>query len=293
MEYIKKIVAAWEKQYGQIMFSGSEYITAKDIFKDFIGRSFLLDTFKGSFKNVNFLDYPIKRNLRIPCSKFFKQLSKDDEIFLFIKDKDTIKIQNEIPDDDTKTLSLKADSEKELLEIIAKLTRENLKLRETNADLFEYKDRLDKYENMQKIFKDEKTMEDWLENNIHVAVPDLDVIDRQYIIKWDDGHFNKIDLLCVDRTTRELVIVENKIAGRDKTVITQYAKYRAWAKHHLDELNEKYKDKNLKATENLRVVIITDKIDESLEITCKDENIPLIYIDGGVIFEEIVPYNNF
>ncbi|MDR1316011.1 MAG: hypothetical protein LBK13_03975 [Spirochaetales bacterium] len=87
--------------------------------------------------------------------------------------------------------------------------------------------------------------------------------------------------------------MENKIAGRDKTVITQYAKYKAWAKHHLDELNEKYKDKNLKATKNLKVVIITDKIDESLEITCKDENIPLIYIDGGVIFEEIVPYSNF
>ncbi|MDR2746337.1 MAG: hypothetical protein LBB77_02720 [Treponema sp.] len=123
--------------------------------------------------------------------------------------------------------------------------------------------------------------------------PAIAALRELYTIKWDDGHSNRIDLLCLDRTTRELVIVENKISGRNKTVITQYAKYKAWAKHHLDELNEKYKDKNLKATENLKVVIITDTTDGSMEITCKDENIPLIYIDGGVIFEEIVSYNNY
>jgi hypothetical protein len=39
-------------------------------------------------------------------------------------------------------------SELELLEIIAKLTKDNQQLRETNAELFTYKERIDKYENL-------------------------------------------------------------------------------------------------------------------------------------------------
>ena len=84
MKYMKKIMASWEIKHGQIMFSGNEYIDAKDMLKDFAGRSFSLEALNGQYKNVNILDYPIKRNLRISCAKFFKQLPQDMEIFINI-----------------------------------------------------------------------------------------------------------------------------------------------------------------------------------------------------------------
>jgi hypothetical protein len=145
---------------------------------------------------------------------------------------------------------------------------------------------------LQKIFDDEKFMEDWLERNIHKAIADLDVIDRQLTITRPDLKANRMDLLCLDRTTRKLVIVENKVKGNKKTIDTQYLKYRAWAGQNIDKINDKYKNHNLKATEIFKFVIITDTIDDSFESMCRYEKIPLILIDGGVIFEEIVSYNN-
>lgn len=55
-------------------------------------------------------------------------------------------------------------------------------------------------------------------------------------------------------------------------------------------INEKYKDKNIKASENFKFVIIADTTDERLEAICEDNKIALVQIDGGVIFEEIIPY---
>ena len=49
-------------------------------------------------------------------------------------------------------------------------------------------------------------------------------------------------------------------------------------------------DTFLKATENFKFVIITDTTDIRLEAICEDNKIALILIDGGVIFEELVPY---
>jgi len=87
-----------------------------------------------------------------------------------------------------------------------------------------------------------------------------------------------------------LVIVENKVRGRHRKVATQFLIYSAWVKRNLDKINEKYEDKNLKATEHFKFVIITDTTDERLEAICEDSGIALILIDGGVILEEIVPY---
>jgi len=141
------------------------------------------------------------------------------------------------------------------------------------------------------IFEDEKFMEDWLERNIHKAIANLEIIDRQIVITWNETFMrNKPDFFCLDKTTRELVIVENKVRGRHRKVETQFLTYRAWVKRNLDKINEKYKDKNLKATKNFKFVIITDTTDERLEAVCEDNKIALILIDGGVIFEEIIPY---
>jgi hypothetical protein len=294
MDYIQKKIAPWEIKYGQIMFSGENNLKARDIFKEFFGKSFILETYKGHFDEIHFNEKSSDLWVRLSCSQFFKNLSQSEQFYIYVKDDKTITISKTEPNDkknQSQNLQKKF-TELELLELIAKLTNENQQLRETNSVLFPYKERIDKYENLQKIFNDEKFMEDWLVRNIHKAIADLDVIDRQPTITWPDLKTNRMDLLCLDRTTKELVIVENKVKGNKKTIDTQYLKYRAWAGENLDKINEKYKNQKLKATENFKFVIITDTIDDSFESMCRYEKIPLILIDGGVIFEEIVPYNN-
>jgi|GEM_PF-2930330 len=292
MECIEKKIAPWEIKHGQIALSGANNIKAREMFKAFFGKTFNLETFKGIFTNIHFNEKSSEASVRFCCSGFFKNLTINDIIYISVKNNNTILISDKEPDNVVVNNLQQNLSEIDLLEIIAKLTKENLFLRETNSELFEYKDRLDKYETLQKIFEDEKFMEDWLERNIHKAIADLDVIDRQFHITWPDLKANRMDLLCLDRTTRELVIVENKVKGNKKTIDTQYLKYRAWVGQNLDKINEKYKDQNLKATEKFKFVIITDTIDDSLENMCRYHNIPLILIDGGVIFEEKVPYND-
>jgi hypothetical protein len=292
MEYIEKKMASWEINYGQIAISGADNIKARELFNDFFGKSFELETFNGNFTNIHFNEKSSKTSLRLCCNSFFRNLKIDDVIYISVKDENTILITNkEEKNIVSNNILSKKFSEIELLEIIAKLTKENQQLRETNSELFGYKERLDKYENLQKIFDDEIFMEDWLERNIHKAIADLEIIDRQFTITWPDLKTNRMDLLCLDKTTRELVIVENKVKGNKKTIDTQYLKYRTWVGQNLGKINEKYKEKNLKATESFKFVIITDTIDDSLENMCRYHNIPLILIDGGVIFDEIVPYN--
>jgi hypothetical protein len=292
--YRKKKMASWEIKYGQILLSGENNLSARDIFKDYFGKTFTLNTFKGTYKNVNFLNKLAKSNVRLCCSRFVKQLKMDDIIYISIENDDTIKISQNEPINNVINNQKKSKkyTEDELKDIIIELTKENQKLKENNSQLLEYKDQLDKYESLDKIFKDEKFMEDWLERNIHKVVSDLDVIDRQITISWPDLNTSRLDLLCIDKTTKELVVVENKVRGRNKTLETQYLTYKAWVANNIDNINEKYKDFNLKATSNFKFVIITDTIDDKIENMCNGNNIPLIFINGGVIFEEIVPYDN-
>jgi hypothetical protein len=287
-------MASWEIKYGQILLSGENNISARDIFKDYFGKLFTLNTFKGTYKNVNFLDKLSKANVRLCCSQFIKQLKTDDIIYISIENEDTLKISQNEPTSilsSNKTVSKKY-TEGELKNIIIELTKENQKLKEYNSELLEYKNQLDKYESLDKIFKDEKFMEDWLERNIHKVIPDLDVIDRQITVSWPDLKTSRFDLLCIDKTTKELVVIENKVRGRNKTLETQYLTYKAWIVKNIDKINDTYKNCNLKATNNFKFVIITDTINDKIENMCSGNNIPLIFIDGGVIFEEIVPYDS-
>jgi hypothetical protein len=292
--YIKKKIASWEIKYGQLLLSGENNISARDIFKDYFGKIFTLNTFKGTYKNVNFLDKISKSNVRLCCSQFVKQLKADDIIFLSIENEDTIKISTDEPVNNitTNSTNSKKCTEDELKNIIIELTKENQKLKNNNSELLEYKNQLDKYESLDKIFKDEKFMEDWLERNIHQVIPDLDVIDRQITVSWPDLKTSRLDLLCIDKSTKELVIIENKVRGRNKTLETQYLTYKAWIIKNIDKINDKYINYGLKATGNFKFVIITDTINDKIENMCSGNNIPLIFIDGGIIFEEIVPYDN-
>jgi hypothetical protein len=296
MTFITKKIVSWEVKYGQIAISGKDNIIARDVFKDFFGKAFKLETFKGSFNNINFNEKTSSTSLRLSCSEFFKKLKPETIIYLRPKDSDTVEILESEPAGTIllQTIPEKKSkfSEKELLEIIASLTKENQQLRESNSSLFPYKEQIDKYQSLQKIFNDEQFMEDWLERNIHVAIADLEIIDRQPIITWPASKLkNRLDFFCVDKTTRELVIVENKVRGNKTTIETQYMSYKTWVSENLKLINEKYLTKNVKATENFKFVIITDFNDERLEALCRHFKITLILIDGGVLFEPLgFPY---
>lgn len=297
MEYIKKTIASWEIKYGQIALTGDLYQKSISIFKDLIGNTFDIKTFKGIYKNKHFIHYPDKNSLRLACGPFFKKLKEGDTFYLYPKSNSTIEISKTEPKEDNKEIidefSLKKKTDnKEILELLVSLIKENRQLKEFNNELLIYKERIEKFNNLDYIFEDEKFMEDWLERNIHKAVPNLDIIDRQPIIKWKKEAFlrNRPDFFCIDRTTKELVVVENKVRGRNRTIETQYLTYKAWVKNNIELINKTYEDYGLKATSKFRFVIITDKTDEKLEAICEDNDIALVLIDGGVIFEQIFPY---
>jgi len=296
MKYIKKKIARWEIRYGQIAISRKDYEAAKTLFRDYFGVTFELETFMGTFTNRHFID--ASWGLRLACSSFFSKLNDGDTIYLFPLDPNKVKITKEEPTIESEEIVSSSFAEvistgtsDDVTKLLVDLVKENRALREINEELIIYKDRLEKYQNLAYIFEDERFMEDWLERNIHKAVANLEVIDRQPVVTWNETFMrNRPDFFCLDKTTRELVVVENKIRGRHKNIETQLLSYKAWVRRNINELNEKYKGDDLKATYNFKFVIITDTTDERLQAICEDSNITLILIDGGVIFEEIVPY---
>lgn len=296
MKYIKKTIAPWEIKYGQIAISRKDYEVAKTLFRDYLGVTFELETFMGTFPNRHFID--AAWGLRLACTPFFSKLNDGDTIYLQPSDYAKVKVTKEEPTGEIERIEGKmvtevipAGTSADVTKLLVDLVKENKALREVNEELIRYKDRLEKYQNLEYIFEDERFMEDWLERNIHKALANLEVIDRQPVVTWNESFMrNKPDFFCLDKTTRELVIVENKVRGRHKKIETQLLSYKAWVRRNIDKINAQYKDKNLKATDNFKFVIITDTTDERLEAICEDSKITLIFIDGGVVFEERVPY---
>lgn len=296
METVKKRIASWEIKYGQIAITGKEYLLAKSLFDKYFGKTFEIQTFLGNFKNRHFIHESTRNSLRLACAQFFSKLSEGQIIYLKPINENLIQIAEKEPHSVKKIEKYDIEVKKDLpvedvLKLIYAVTNENKTLREENEMLLKYKDRIEKYQKLEYIFEDEKFMEDWLERNIHKAISNLEIIDRQPTNIWLEGFMrDRPDFFCIDKTTREFVVVENKVRGRFRTVDTQYLKYKAWVKRNLASINEKYKERNIKATDNFKFVIITDTTDERLEAICEDNRIALVQIDGGVIFEEIIPY---
>jgi len=297
LNYIKKKMAPWEIKYGQIRIG--EYDLAKEIFKNYFGKTFELITFQGNFPNQNFLHYEEKRNLRFSCRLFFKNLSEGDIIYIKPIDLYKIGIYEEEPIEDIEAIiedeskiKIINKSDPEVMRLLIDLIKDNISLRKENEYLLTFKEQLDKYQNLDLIFDDEKAMEDWLERNIHRAIPDLEVIDRQIYLNWGHSFMkDRVDLFCINKTTKELVIIENKVKRRFRKVDTQYMKYSSWVKRNLKQIKEKYSDLELKPTENFKFVIITDESNEKLEAICEDFNIGLVLVEGRVNIEELVPYS--
>jgi len=95
MECIEKKIVPWEIEYGQITIPAKKYESAKKIFKNYLNIYFNLETFKGNFKNRNFL---VKGNrLRLACMPFFSKLNVGDIIYIQPLNQNTIKICKEKP----------------------------------------------------------------------------------------------------------------------------------------------------------------------------------------------------
>lgn len=95
MEYIEEKIAFWEIKYGQIAIPAKNYEIAKKIFRSYLKIYFNLETFKGNFRNRNFLD---KGNrLRLACMPFFSKLNVGDVIYIQPLNRNTIKISKGKP----------------------------------------------------------------------------------------------------------------------------------------------------------------------------------------------------
>ena len=95
LEYIEKEIVPWEIKYGQIAISAKNYEITKKIFKNYLNIYFNLETFKGNFRNRNFLDNGYR--LRLACKPFFSKLNVGDIIYIQPLNQNTIKISKEKP----------------------------------------------------------------------------------------------------------------------------------------------------------------------------------------------------
>lgn len=95
MEYIEKKIVSWEIEYGQIAIPTKNYEITKKIFKNYLNVYFNLETFKGNFRNRNFLDNG--HRLRLACKPFFSKLNVGDIIYIHPLNQNTIKISKEKP----------------------------------------------------------------------------------------------------------------------------------------------------------------------------------------------------
>jgi len=133
----------------------------------------------------------------------FGKLNDGDTIYLQPSGYAKVKVTREEPSGEIEDIKGKIATEvvptgisDDITKLLVDLVKENKELREANEELIKYKDRLEKYQNLEHIFEDEHFMEDWLERNIHKALANLEVIDRQPVVTWNESFMrNKPDFL--------------------------------------------------------------------------------------------------
>jgi len=118
---------------------------------------------------------------------------------------------------------------------------------------------------------------------MYKVAPSLEVVDRQIRTTWPDGKFGRQDMFCMNKETKQLVIVEVKTRGRKvSSAYDQYVRYTTYARLHLDEMNKKYRNQGLKATKDLMFMIITDFTNDEMIAVCEDHGIDLVRLFGGI-----------
>lgn len=159
-------------------------------------------------------------------------------------------------------------------------------LKDENKALTTYKDYYDKIIKADYLFASEKLFEAWIEDNIHKIAPECNIIDRQPHAKWPDGKFGRMDLLAINKESKDLVIIEVKTRKRSKSSgYDQFVRYSTWASNNQDKLKSAYAEHGLKPTQKPEFFIITDHTDDEMQAICKHHGIKLIIMSGGLFFD--------
>jgi Holliday junction resolvase-like predicted endonuclease len=170
---------------------------------------------------------------------------------------------------------------------VIELQRKVIELQSENSNLREYQERYNRIVGTDYLFSSEKFFENWLQENIHLITPELEILDRQLHAKWPDGKFSRLDLLAVNKETGALTIIEVKTRKRStRSGYDQFIRYTSWAKRNLHKLVESYNGKRIEKESGIDFVIISDYVNEEMKSICSDHNIRLINVFGGLAFEE-------
>lgn len=167
------------------------------------------------------------------------------------------------------------------------LQEENIQLRQQIDDLRTYKDFYGKSLGTDYLFSSEKFFETWIQENMHKIFPELEIIERQPSASWPDGKFGRLDLLAMNKESKDLAIIEVKTRKRSKkSGYDQFVRYTSWVKRNIEMLKSRYSEFPIEPTINPQFIIITDYIDDEMKAICKDHEITLIHIFGGLGVEK-------
>lgn len=176
----------------------------------------------------------------------------------------------------------------DLRDRVISLQDQVIELKDEVRALLEYKIQYQKILNADYLFNSEKFFETWLEENIHKVADNLMIIDRQPNARWSDGKFGRLDLLAMNKETKDLVIIEVKTRKRDKkSGYDQFLRYTTWARKNLKDLEATYSLQGLKPTKDLSFMIVTDLVDEEMSEICREHGIALLKVFGGLGFEKV------
>lgn len=163
-----------------------------------------------------------------------------------------------------------------------------IELQQEIINLREYKELYKKILDTDYLFSPEKFFENWIEDNIHKILPEIEIIDRQPTVTWPDGKFGRLDLLGKNKETNDVVIIEVKTRKRRiKTGYDQFIRYTSWVKRNREQLNQKYASVNLNVSAEPEFVIVSDYSNDEMKAICDDHGIKLVKIFGGLGFERV------
>ncbi|MCB9091372.1 MAG: hypothetical protein H6621_09950 [Halobacteriovoraceae bacterium] len=269
----------------------------KDLIPDYYRSSVNLET---SFllKNIQALDFdegqtpkvPGQSSIRYvtlegsPVPSNLKRYGKDSLLCENLSQSKGKSILTEVKE----VISKPIEATSNYLEELLSAKDEIIELKQEIIDLIEYRELYKKILNTEYLFSSEKFLETWIEENIHKIMPELTIIDRQPHASWKDGKFARLDLLAINKENKDIAIIEVKTRKRRvKSGYDQYLRYTTWVKENKSKLIEKYKKHGLDISDNPEFIIITDYITDEMKAICKNHNIKLIKIFGGLGIEEV------
>lgn len=187
--------------------------------------------------------------------------------------------------DDKKDVSFLNQTTNLAMKVI-ELQDEVIHLKDEVQSLQTYKDFYNKILSADYLFSSEKFFETWIQDNFHKILPDCEILDRQPVASWPDGKFGRLDLLAMNKETKNIVIVEVKTRKRSKSSgYDQFVRYVSWAKRNKEHLRKKYETYGLIPYDSPQFVIVTDYTDDEMKAICRDHGIQLLVVIGGLSFE--------